>query len=357
MNWNLYQISQVKRLTAESVQLDLVPQDNNQSLYTFDAGQFITIEQEVGGELLRRSYSICSAPGSDVLSVGIKAIPEGRFSNFANTELKPGDVLKVAEPQGAFVNKMQGADGKSFVFFAAGSGITPILSMIRATLSASENAEVCLFFGNKKIKTIMFLEEIEALKNEFLDRIQIYHILSQQIQDTEMFQGRIDSEKLDTWMNVFNIKNADGYFMCGPETMVVDLRSALISKGISNEAIHFELFNTESGEQARKQRREAQVEDDGSSKSIEVVLHGKQFNMQFGTEDDNLLDLALEQGADLPYACKGGVCCTCKAKVTSGTYEMYVNYGLEPDEIEKGFVLACQCYPTSESLVLNFDEV
>ncbi len=357
MAFHQLKVSHIERLTEDSVRLDFFPVQYGSADFNFKAGQYLTLETEINGSSVRRSYSLCSSPESNELSVGIKEVPGGVFSTFANRTLAVNDVLNSMVPMGSFVNPDECSADKQFVYFAAGSGITPILSMIKTTLECSEASNITLFYGNKNVRSIMFHEELEALKNVYIDRFRIYHILSRQQQDSELFNGRIDGSKIEAWDGLcMDSAQTDGFYLCGPEAMIMSAKEALEQKGVPSNKIHFELFTSSAGEDARKARQETESSDE-NAKMVELILDGKKMEFTFGKGDDNILDKALQMGADLPFACKGGVCCTCKAKIAKGTAEMYVNYGLEADEIEKGFTLTCQAYPTSDSITIDFDQV
>lgn len=357
MDWYQLKVAQVEKLTKDSVRVDFYPLDYGAADFNYKAGQYIIFQTEVDGQEIRRSYSLCSDPEDSVLSVGIKKVEGGLFSTFANEKLKAGDILKGSLPEGNFINTEEAQSDKNFTFFAAGSGITPILSMIKSTLRQSKDSHVTLFFGNKSIRSIMFLEELEGLKNQYLNRLQVFHILSKQPQDSEMFNGRIDCDKLGPWNEFcFSIDETDSFFLCGPEQMIISLKDELIKRNVAADKIHFELFNTDSGDIAREARKVIE-QNTADQKELEIILEGKKMNFTFNKDDDNILDRAMMSGADLPFACKGGVCCTCKAKLEEGEVNMYVNYGLEPDEIERGFILTCQSYPITKKVVVNFDEV
>lgn len=359
MKWNELEIKEIERLTEHAVRIDFIT-ENNSEFNDFKSGQFITIRKSFDGELINRSYSICSAPNQDSISIGIKEIPNGLFSTYANRELKVGDRLECLVPQGKFTIPEESRIDGVYVFFAAGSGITPILSMMKSCLSKTEDSEVVLFYGNKNIRSIMFLEEIEGLKNKYLDRIRVYHVLSRQEQDSELLSGHIDAEKISRWNNLFvSIEEAEGFYLCGPEKMITNVSKSLKEYNVDPNKIHFELFTSALAEEARTKRKMEQSNLDSNKDAPSVIMRvdGKDTRFKFTEQDDNLLDSALQHGADLPFACKGGVCCTCKARVKEGTVKMYVNYGLEPDEIENNFVLTCQAYPTSDSVVVDFDDV
>ncbi len=355
MKWYTFKIAHIERLTVDSVRLDLESTEAGLK-FDFKAGQYLTFSHIHDDKEIRRSYSICSGPNDDRLSVGIKEVPGGRFSTFANQQLQIGDEIKVAEPQGSFVNPSENEDDKDYVFFAAGSGITPMLSLIKAILESSKKSTAILFYGNKNARSIMFLEELESIKNNYTDRFSMYHVLSRQAQDSDLFNGRIDAKKVSQWEKIIELKAIHHYFLCGPESMIMGVKDELIAKGVPANTVHFELFTSGAADEAREVRK-ASAKRDENAKKVTIILDGKELKFDFTSEDDNVLDKALETGADLPFACKGGVCCTCKAKLEKGETEMYVNYGLEEDEIDRGFILTCQAYPKSDSVVINFDEV
>jgi len=355
MDWYTFKIAHIERLTADSVRLDLTSTIVDVD-FSFKAGQYITFSHLHEGKEIRRSYSICSAPSDGRLSVGIKEVPDGIFSTFANRVLAKGDEVKVAKPQGSFINPSAGADDKDYVFFAAGSGIPPMLSLIKSILESTTKSTATLFYGNKNARSIMFLEELESIKNNYTNRFSLFHVLSRQAQDSDLFNGRIDAEKIGMWDKIFDVNSIHHYFLCGPESMIMGVKDELVNKGVSSNAVHFELFTSGAADEAREVRR-ASAKSDENAKKVTIILDGKEMKFDFTSEDDNVLDKALESGADLPFACKGGVCCTCKAKLEEGETEMYVNYGLEEDEIDRGFILTCQAYPKTDSVVINFDEV
>lgn len=356
MDWYNYKVSTIKRLTEDSVRLDLTPCDSD-NIFEFEAGQYITFSHLHENEEIRRSYSICTSPSENQLSVGIKEVEDGRFSTFANRVLKEGDEVKVSKPQGSFTNPSASEENKDYVFFAAGSGITPILSLVKTILESTEESTVTIFYGNKNVRSIMFLEELESIKNRYTTRLSLFHVLSRQVQDSELFNGRIDAEKVGMWDKLFDIEKTHHYFLCGPEKMIMGVKDELANRGVEANKIHFELFTSGAAEEARKERKAANKQDAEKAQKVKIILDGNEMEFDFFASDDNLLDKALENGADLPYACKGGVCCTCKAKLEEGETEMYVNYGLEPDEIEKGFILTCQAFPKTDYVLVNFDEV
>lgn len=345
-------LKEVKKETSECVVLTFDVPENLSDLFQYKEGQNITIRCHLDGEELRRSYSICAAPYEKRISVAVKEIPGGKFSSYANQALKAGDVLEVLSPVGNFHAKQMKEDGH-YVAIAAGSGITPIISIIKHTLKHYPNTSFTLVYGNKQRHSIIFFEELEALKNQYLSRFNLIHILSREHTDIDLHHGRINAEKLEALQPVIGNTLPEGVFICGPQEMIFDVKSFYENKGLATDKIHFELFNTptSSGTNVKKEA----VADDAPKSKVTIRLDGRVFDIQLGYNDKSILDAALQTGADLPYACKGGVCCSCRAKVTEGTVEMDVNYALEQDELDQGFVLTCQAHPTSPHVMIDFD--
>lgn len=348
-------VSDIRKETAECSSISFEIPAELKEAYSFLPGQYLTLKADINGEEIRRSYSICTSPSEDDLRVAIKVIPNGRFSTFANKVLKVGDTLDVMTPTGMFLVNTDSEHTKHYVGFAAGSGITPIMSIMRTVLEEEENSRFTLFYGNKNTGAIIFKEQIEALKNKYLNRLSVHYFLSREILDMPMFNGRIDREKCDfIFGNMIKPESVDHCFVCGPEEMIFSVRDSLRDLSFDESKLHFELFTTSATKMAAS-KPEVSVEDRGKMTDITILLDGKgfKFDLEYGT--DNILDAAMKQGADLPFACKGGVCCTCKAKVIEGEVEMAVNYALEKDEVEQGFVLTCQAFPKSEKVVVDFD--
>lgn len=341
-------VSDVRHDTPDSVAVSFDVPENLAQAFAWKPGQYLTLRAEVAGEDARRSYSIASAPGKP-LTVGVKHVEGGLFSTFCQG-LEPGQVIRVMPPEGRFVP----AEEERIVLIAAGSGITPMVSIAAERLAAG--AEVTLIYGNRDSAHIMFREELEALKDRYVDRFTLVHVLSREPQDVELLNGRITGERVVRLANAgaVDIAGADGIFLCGPGGMIDDVAEALTGKGVPAERIHFERFFTE-GEGPRPARSEAADAAAEKGVQVEVVLDGARRAFNVTAEDDTVLEAAERQGLELPYSCRGGMCCTCRCKVEEGAAEMAVNYSLEPWEVEAGFVLACQSRPTSEKLVLDFD--
>ncbi|MEL6811827.1 MAG: 2Fe-2S iron-sulfur cluster-binding protein [Bacteroidota bacterium] len=323
--------------------------------FLFKQGQHLTLKADIDGEDTRRSYSLCSSPLEGQWKVAVKQIPGGKFSTYVNEELKSGDVMEIMAPSGTFGVEVQPESGKNYLFFAAGSGITPILSMIKTHLAAENQSTCKLFYVNKTANSIIFKEELEQLRNQYFGRLEIYYFLTKERRDIELFNGRFDDEKMQVLTKTFiDIPDTSEVFLCGPEDMVKFVSGYLEQAGLSKELIHFELFVTGLTEEDKaRQERLAQQNVEGTE--ITIVDGGKEFQFTMTQEYDNILDAALGAGADLPFACKGGVCSTCKCEVLEGSVEMKINYALEEKEVAQNFVLSCQAVPTSDRVKVDFD--
>ncbi|MDP1370992.1 1,2-phenylacetyl-CoA epoxidase subunit PaaE [Acinetobacter lwoffii] len=352
-------MSQFIPLTIKSIQpqteqaiciaFDLAPEQLD--AFQYQPGQHLTIRHLTDDGELRRCYSICSDTQED-MSIAIKKIDQGQFSTWANKHLKAGDVLEVMPPQGVFFQKAAKAGGQNYLGFAAGSGITPILSIVKSVLNRQADATFTLVYGNRSWKQTMFSEQIMDLKDRFKERLQLVNIFSRELNDSDIFNGRIDADKLQQLFQANLISaEADHCFACGPEEMMTAVETVLPTWGIQRSKIHTERFNTGTAPKATAQQMESRSEE-----RVNIILDGRELIVEVSKQDDSILDAALRAGADLPYACKGGVCATCKCKVLEGQVEMAVNYSLEEDEIQKGYVLSCQARPTTANVRLSFDE-
>lgn len=347
-------ISDVRRETDECVSIAFDVPPELADVFQFHAGQNLTLRINHNDAELRRSYSICSSPYDRELRVAIKKVPNGQFSAFANELLKVGDVVEVMAPSGKFYTPLQEQNKKSYLAFAAGSGITPILSIVRSTLLSEPLSDFTLVYGNRDRRSIIFREALEALKNKFMQRFQLIHILSREQLDSEINQGRINEEKIHSLSSIINYKSIDEVFVCGPEPMINAVRTTLPQLGIPSSNIHFELFHPP-GQQQQVENSFTQQEDADKRSKVSIKLDGVYVNFDLRYNDASILDAALATGADLPYACKGGVCATCKAKLIEGEVQMDTNYALVQDEINAGFILTCQSHPRSENIVVDFD--
>ena len=331
-----------------------VPEDL-QDDFVYSQGQHLTLKADINGEDVRRSYSLCSSPMDKKWKVAVKQILGGKFSTYVNEQLQTGDTLEVMAPSGAFGVKVNPDKAKNYLFFAAGSGITPVLSMIITHLKAEPTATCKLFYVNKTAKSIIFKEELEQLRNTFFGRFEIYYFLTKEKRDIDLFNGRFDDEKMQVLTKTFiDIPDTNEVFLCGPEQMVNYVSDYLINAGLPKELIHFELFVKGLSEEDIK-RTELLAKQNIEGVEVTIVDGGKEFSFTMTKDFDNILDAALNAGADLPFACKGGVCSTCKCQVKEGEVEMKVNYALEEKEVAQKFVLSCQAVPTTDKVVVDFD--
>jgi len=350
-------VKEVRPETADCVSVALEVPEDLQALFQFAPGQYLTFKKHVQDAEIRRSYSICCSPNDNELRVAIKKVEQGKFSGFANQELKPGDILDVMPPMGKFSPKQTEKTHKQYLAFAAGSGITPIMSIMKSVLENEPQSHFTLVYGNRNRNTIIFREAIEGLKNRYMQRLRIYHILSRETMDAPLFNGRIDASKaLDLSKTLIDINTIDEAFICGPEDMLISVRKQLAELGMPSENIHIELFTSpDQPKETHEKWLKEHGKDSASMSKVSITLDGATFEMDLAFNGDSILDAALKSGADLPYACKGGVCATCRAKVVEGEVEMEVNYSLEKDELAKGFVLTCQSHPKTERVVVDFD--
>lgn len=349
-------IADIRKETPECISVVFDIPESLKEAYRFRHGQNITLKTVVDGEELRRSYSICSSPGDKELRIAIKQMQDGRFSTWANATLKKGDILEVLPPTGKFYTELDPANKKNYLAFAAGSGITPILSIIKTTLAIEPESSFTLVYGNRNRGSIIFKEQIEALKNVFMSRFVVHHILSREKTDAEINHGRIDAAKCKQLsQKLIDFNTIDDFFICGPEEMIFEVKDWLEQEGIDKKKVHFELFTTPGQKAATQKTVEEKAAHAGKVSKVTVKVDGIAFDFDLPYDGDPLLDAALKQGADLPFACKGGVCATCRAKIVEGAVSMDNNYALEPDELEGGFVLTCQSHPRTEKVVVDFD--
>lgn len=348
-------IKGVFKETDQCVSVEFEIPERLRETFQFKQGQSLTMRTMINNEEVRRTYSLCSSPLDNKWKVAIKKVDGGSFSFFANEHLKPGDVLEVMEPVGKFYTELNPANKKNYLAFAAGSGITPVISIIKTTLRIEPQSSFTLVYGNRSRSSIIFFEELEGLKNQYIDRFSLINIFSRERTETALNFGRIDNSKLNELSRLIDFSSVDETFLCGPEEMIFCVKDFLTQKGVNEKNIHFELF-TSSTPKKSKVKSEKSKTGPGPQSSITVKVDGRSFDFDLSLNSDTtILDAALKQGADLPFACKGGMCCTCKAKLIEGEVEMDVHWGLEHEEIEKGFILTCQSHPKTEKVVVDFD--
>ncbi|MBR2648516.1 MAG: phenylacetate-CoA oxygenase/reductase subunit PaaK [Sediminibacterium sp.] len=349
-------VKDIRKETADCVSIAFDIPEEKKSLFQFTQGQYIAVKKDIDGVDIRRSYSICSSPLDDELRIAVKKVEGGVFSTYANKKLCVGDTIEIMPPLGKFFTPLVSSQSLNYAAFAAGSGITPILSIIKTTLLTEPNSTFTLVYGNKNRHSIIFREAIEALKNKFIHRFRVIYILSREKTDTPIQAGRINAEKCNAlFEKIIDIKNIDHFFICGPQEMTETVKNKLAANGIQPKQIHVELFGVKTTlRQAQGDRPEAIDDIMTSKRNITIKLDGVTFDFEL-RNNESILDAALAQGADLPFACKGGVCCTCKAKLVEGKVKMDVHYGLEPDEIAAGFILTCQSHPQTQRVLVDFD--
>lgn len=347
-------IADIYKETKDTVVVEFDIPEQLQENFSFKQGQHLTLRKIINDEDVRRSYSLCTSPLDNQWKVAIKQIPGGIFSTYANNELKNGDTIELMEPTGHFYVDVQSSIPKNYISFAAGSGITPMLSIIKTHLHAEPNSTFKLFYLNRTVKSIIFKEEIEQLKNEFFDRFQVFYFLTKEQRDIPFLNGRFDTEKLSVLTKTFiDIPDTDHAFICGPQDMIFLIRDHLESAGLDKNKIHYELFFSGNPEDNKHIAEVLEQKVEGTD--VTIIDGGKEFHFIMENEYDNILDGALAAGADLPFACKGGVCSTCKCKVVEGSVEMKINYALDEKEVSQKLVLSCQAVPTTEKVVVDFD--
>lgn len=355
IHFHSLKVKDIKKETDECVSVTFEIPDTLKPDFAYKQGQSLTMRTTIGEEEVRRTYSLCSSPLENEWKVAIKKVADGLFSTFANLSLKKGDILDVMQPVGKFYVELNPENKKNYLAIAAGSGITPLLSIIKTTLRTELHSSFTLVYGNKNRSSIIFFEELEGLKNKHLQRFNFINILSRERTDATINFGRINTDKLIELEKLIDYSSFDETFICGPEEMIFAAKDFLEAKGIDKKKIHFELFTTPGQKKSGVISREIGVES-GPKSQITIKLDGRSFDFDLSlTSDTSILDAALKEGADLPFACKGGVCCTCKAKLLEGQVSMDVHWGLEEEEVEQGYILTCQSHPKTEKVVVDFD--
>lgn len=348
-------IADVRRETPDAVSIAFAVPPEAKEEFAFTPGQYLTLRTMLGGDEVRRTYSICSGADDGELRVAVKRLDDGVFSRFANESLKAGDVMEVMPPLGRFGISDTATGARTYVGFAAGSGITPILSIIKTVLKREPESRFVLFYGNRSSASIIFKDALEDLKDRFVERLAVHHVLSREAQEIPLLSGRITGDKVEALLRtVGEVEAIDDVFLCGPLAMIEDVKAALARVGVPEGRIHVEVF-TPSGTPVRAPRPEAKAGVEAApGAALTVRIDGLTHEVAMRA-DETVLEAAVRHGLDLPYSCRGGMCCTCRAKVVEGKADMVVNYSLEPWEIERGFILTCQAIPKSERLVLDYD--
>lgn len=348
------QIKNIRKETKTCVSINFEIPAELKADFRYQSGQYLTLRSKIKDEDVRRSYSLCSAPSDHEWRVAIKQVENGVFSTFAVNDLKEGQFIDVMNPMGNFKLETAVTHTKSYALFAAGSGVTPIFSILKSILREEPNSHVTMFYGNQGFSGVIFREELENLKNEYLNRLCLVHLFSRENLGNVIQKGRIDEQKcLDLHRAFLSNEQIDDVFICGPEQMILDVKSAMLTRGVAEKSIHFELFHSGASKKTETKHSETQIQ---VSSIVTVILDDDAIEFPLDSSGMSILDAASEAGSDVPYACKGGVCCTCKAKVMKGSVRMDLNYALTPEEVEAGYILTCQAHPTSEEVLVSFDE-
>lgn len=349
-------VEEVRAETRDAVVLTLRPRDEDSAAFAFTQGQYLTFRRAFDGVELRRSYSICAGLDEGRLKVGVKRVDGGAFSTWVNEGLAPGDVIEAMPPMGRFFLPLDAAAARHYLGFAGGSGITPLLSIVKTVLAREPGSRFTLVYANRRISSIMFREELEDLKNAHLGRFSVVHVLEEEAQDIDLFAGRIDAAKMDLLFRVWiEAADVDAAFICGPEPMMRTIVDGLTRNGVPEEKIRYELFASGQQGRAAAPAPSRAVEAQGDC-AVEITLDGVTRSFSMPRDGSAVLDAALGQNIEAPWSCRAGVCSTCRAKVLEGEVEMAKNEALEDYEIRAGYVLSCQCRPLSGVLRLSYDE-
>jgi len=350
-------LKEVRPETRNAVSLHFELPADVAEKFKYKQGQHLVVRTTLDGEEVRRTYSICSSVNDEELRIAVKLVPGGVFSRFANEQLKPGSTLEVMPPQGSFSIDLDPQREGRYLAVAAGSGITPILSIIKTTLETEPKSHFTLLYGNKGTGSTMFRDELQDLKNEYMTRFNLVYIFTREEQEIDLYNGRIDSDKCDELFNHgIDVKNLTAAFLCGPQVLTETVRESLVRHGLDKSKTHYELFTPVGGvPRPRKDRVDAKIDPQVVS-VVTVKADGRSLSFDLVRDTKSILDAGLDEGADLPFSCKAGVCSTCRAKVIEGEVEMDQNFALEDYEIAAGYVLSCQCYPISDKVVLDYDE-
>ena len=341
----------IKNETSDTVSVAFEIPEGGKSTFDYTSGQYLTLKFNINGNEERRSYSMCSSPFSgEPIRIAVKRVDKGLVSNHINDVIKVGDQIEVMSPQGNFTLETS-LEQKTYVAFAAGSGITPIWSMIKSVLDNEPGSKFVLFYGNKTSDSTIFKNEIDSLTG---DRLSVYHILSREETGNSITNGRIDKNKATELLKSnLDLLKSKAFFMCGPEEMIFNVKDVLQTLGVSEDKIKFELFTTPVLLAAEK---EVEVSNFTGTAKVKVIYDEEETEFELASVGENVLEAAMRNDVDAPFSCKGAVCCTCKAKVTEGKMIMDANYALSDEEVAEGFVLACQAHPASENVVIDFDE-
>ncbi|HAS35175.1 MAG TPA: hypothetical protein DCS15_01710 [Flavobacteriales bacterium] len=345
-------IKEIRQETSDCVSISLDVPESQKSEFNYRPGQYLTFKVQLNGSEVRRSYSICSSPDLNKgdLRVAVKRVEGGQFSTFANESLKAGDVLESMKPEGNFTTAISEGRSQNYLFVAAGSGITPIISIIKSLLAREAQSKIVLLYGNKGPEETIFKNQLDELSDQYSDRFEVRYVFSRNCPEG-FTQGRIDNSKLD---GIDGITAFDEYFVCGPEVLIHNTSDYLQNKGVEKSKIRFELFTTPVTKFDDQKAEEAEF--NGTSE-VTVIMDDEEVTFSLKANGNVILDAAMDAGVDAPFSCKGAVCCTCKGKVIEGKVIMDMNYALSDEEVEEGFVLTCQSHPDSAKVVVDYDQI
>jgi len=360
-NFYSLKITHIRQETENAICISFAIPEELAESFTFNPGQFLTLKHTIDGESIRRCYSICSGVDDKQLSIGIKRVDDGVFSNYANDNFTVGESIKVMPPQGDFTVELKAQQSKNYMLLAAGSGITPILSLIKSILSTEKESQVTLVYGNQKTITMMFKEELSFIKNKYLSRFNWVNLMSQEDQGADILNGRLDNKKGYQLQKqkLIDINKTDEAFICGPESMISEVSRGFRHEGLKDSQIHYELFAS-SSEDAQlvldKAKNRIKAYGENLTSKVTIISDDRSNQFDLAAVGANILDAGMANGVELPYSCKAGVCSTCKAKLVKGKVDMDINHGLEPHEIEAGYILTCQSHPITDEVIVSFDE-
>jgi len=347
-------VSKVKHETRDAVAVTFDVPPELKATFAYRQGQYLTLRTTIDGEDVRRSYSICSSVQDERLRVAIKRCAGGLFSNWATERLQAGMQLEVMPPSGNFNVPLDAASSRHYLAFAAGSGITPILSIAKTTLLAEPESRFTIVYGNRASSSVIFRDELTDLKDQYMGRLRLVYVMSREQQDIELFNGRITEDKCKQFLRQWiDIKDIDVAFICGPQDMMHGVSRALQEAGLPKEQIRIELFAASAPNRERTPR--AALDEARHQTEVTVIMDGSAASFTMDKDKESLLEAGLRAGIDMRYSCKGGVCSTCRCKVLDGEVEMDVNYALEDYEVARGFVLSCQSFPVTDKVVVDFD--
>jgi ring-1,2-phenylacetyl-CoA epoxidase subunit PaaE len=352
--FHVLKILDVQPNTNEALCVTLEPPAGEADCFRFTPGQHLTLRAEIAGEECRRNYSICAAPGED-LRIAIKRVDGGVFSNWAASALARGGAIEAMPPHGSFTWRFKPERRAHYLAVAGGSGITPILSLLKTGLACEPDSRFTLLFGNRASSSIMFLEELAALKDRYLARLQVYHFLTAEADDVELFNGRLDEARLaQVFEELVDPSSLDAAFVCGPGPMMITAETALKAAGLPAERVLVERFTA--GRPSESQlHADRMLEERAAGLKMLVTLDGRRRQITFDPDKKNILESARAAGMSAPFACKAGVCATCRAKVVSGEVQMKANYGLSAEELADGYILTCQAVPMTADVVIDYD--